>query len=190
MAINFCFLDDPTPHSQASRGFHRESYVSPVHSSSGDCCQLYTVGDRHKDCLGATFGRQCRARSCTRCKRSLSRSVHVPSQAFRKHLIPGLSCLPSSSPSAARACMRAHRYTHAHKLVHLQRESHSGKQCTCAVYRLHTGSSAGDEMGGVCECVCVCVGGSAVREQRRVLLPNTRTPSALYDNVRVQERQS
>lgn len=26
-------------------------------------------------------------------------------------------------------------------------------------------------------------------EQRRVLLPNTRTPSALYDNVRVQEQQ-
>lgn len=75
MAINFCFLDDPTPHCKASRGFHRESYVSPVHSSSGDCCQLYTVGDRHKDCLGATFGRQCRTRSCTRCKRSLSRSV-------------------------------------------------------------------------------------------------------------------
>lgn len=117
-----------------------------------------------------------------------ARFLHVPSQAFRKHLIRGLSCLPSPSPSAARACMRAHRYTHAHKLVHLQRESHSGKQCTCAVYRLHTGSSAGDEMGGVC--VCVCVGGSAVREQRRVLLPNTRTPSALYDNVRVQERQS
>lgn len=29
-----------------------------------------------------------------------------------------------------------------------------------------------------------------VREQRRVLLPSTRTPSALYDNVRVQERWS
>lgn len=26
-------------------------------------------------------------------------------------------------------------------------------------------------------------------EQRRVLLPSTRTPSALYDNVRVQEQQ-
>lgn len=103
---------------------------------------------RSADSAGLARAHVANARSHEAC------FLHVPSQAFRKHLIRGLSCLPSPSPSAARACMRAHRYTHAHKLVHLQRESHSGKQCTCAVYRLHTGSSAGDEMGGVCVCVC------------------------------------
>lgn len=175
-----------------SHGRHRESYISPVHSSSGDCCQLYTVGRRRRDCLAATFGRHRRlARTHTRvanthilkcvfCERSDSRRTL---EIFRKHLIHGPSCLPTPSPSATHAC------THAHKLVYPLRDSHSGRQCTCAVYRLHMGSSAGEEMR-------VEAGGGlekreeTVREQRRVLLPSTRTPSALYDNVRVQERQS
>lgn len=46
-------------------------------------------------------------------------------------------------------------------------------------------SRRGDEGGGELE-----KREETVREQRRVLLPSTRTPSALYDNVRAQERQS
>lgn len=61
--------------------------------------------------------------------------------AVGKHFVYDTSgfCLPHPLP---------HMHTLTHELVDPQRDSHSGRQCTCAVCRLHAGSSAGDEMGG------------------------------------------
>lgn len=84
----------------------------------------------------------------------------------------------------------AHTDTHTHTSLYTCRESPTQVSSVRVQSTDYTRGAQQETRWEVCVSVCVCVGGSAVREQRRVLLPNTRTPSALYDNVRVQERQS
>lgn len=80
-------------------------------------------------------------------------------------------------------------HTCAHTQVPAPRDSRSGGWCTCAGYRLHPGGWGYSRRGG--EVRRRRKGELEKREEAvRVLLPCTRTPSALYDNVRMQEWQS
>lgn len=157
-----------------SYGRHSESYVSAVHSSSGDCCQLYTLGSRHRlsgchvrqthICVASTHFK-CLFSECTSSSGRLGLSVNASYVVC--HLLHPLP------------------HIHTHRHVQPQRLPRSVVY-VCSLQITHGELSR--------RCVYVCLGGRWLlreeTEQRRVLLPSTRTQSALYDNVRVQERQS
>lgn len=203
-------LDDPTRYTGAcfipAMGITVKSYISPVHSSSGDCCQLYTVGRRHRlsGChLQQIWPAHTRTHPHTHLRAHTLKCIFSECSGSRRTLR-----LSGGKKNALYMVRRArhllhplpHVYTHRKKkrLAQPQRDSHAGRRCTCAVYRLHAGSSAGEEIGAGGEEAVVVVVGGCCRVGRRVrrlsggefLLPSTRTPSALYDNARVQERQS
>lgn len=117
---------------------------------------------------------KCVFSECTNSRRTLDLSG--------KRLTRGLLCLLSPSPSATDACMCTRIQARTPRETPTQVGS---VRVQSTDYTQGAQQESGGGGGGLLE-----KREETVREQRRVLLPSTRTPSALYDNVRVQERQS
>lgn len=121
----------------------RECYVS--HSSSGDCCHLYTVETYivwlpwSADIVISNAHTWALELQTLKCIFWVYR-LNANTQTFGKCFVHGPLCLMSRTLFAI--CVR----THIHTSLYSHRDSHPGRQCTCAVYRLHTGSSAAEEV--------------------------------------------